>query len=391
MARPGIAPAPIAEAQPRDRGRACVRCVMDEAADVRITFDAGGLCNHCRRYDELLSSRVLQGAAGADALQALVREMKRQGRGREYDCIVGVSGGTDSTYAALLVKDLGLRALAVHLDNGWDSELAAQNIEHTVRQLAMDLYTHVIDWDEFRRLQVAFLRASVPDGEVPTDHAISALLWGEAARRGIRYVISGMNFTTESTSVPDWAYGHSDWRYIRHVHRAFGAGSLASFPRFSLARLLWWNGIRRLRTVSILNYVEYDKDTVVQELEARLGWRRYGGKHHESVYTRFYQGYLLPRKFGIDKRYGHLSDLINAGQTTREEALRELARPPYPPEQQAADLDYVIKKLRLSRAEFDAIMAEPARSFREFRNSYGRVQFLRRMVNRLRAAGWYPR
>lgn len=369
----------------------CSRCVMDTKVDPSIEFDSSGLCNHCRRYDDLLESRVSVGEEGRRALAAIVEQIKRDGQGREYDCIIGVSGGVDSTYVAHLVRELGLRALAIHFDNGWNSELAVKNIEQVLKRLGIDLYTYVVDWPEFRNLQSSFLKASTPDGEIPTDHAINALLWREASRRKIRYIISGMNFTTESISVPDWAYGHSDWRYISDVHRRYGTVKLRSYPHFSLPFLFWVNVVQRVRTLSILNYVDYRKDTAMRVLQDELGWKDYGGKHHESIYTRFYQGYVLPRKFGIDKRYGHLSDLINAGQLGREEALRELELPPYPENLQREDLIYVTKKLGLTAGQFEEIMGAPRRSFRDFRNSYALVQFLRRTVNRLRKRGMYPK
>lgn len=264
-------------------GRACTRCIMDVSADPFLTFDERGLCNHCLRYDSLVAARVLKGPEGEAVMQKMIARMKAAGRGREYDCIVGVSGGVDSTYVAYLVKKAGLRPLAVHLDNGWDSELAVKNIERVLRKLDIDLYTHVIDWEEFRDLQLAFLKASTPDGEIPTDHAIFALLWREAARRGIRYIVSGMNFTTESMSLPHWSYGHSDWRYVKDVHRIFGTRRLRSYPRFSFLYLFYVTFIRRIRTVSILNYVDYRKEDVMRVLQNDLGWEYYGGKHHEST------------------------------------------------------------------------------------------------------------
>lgn len=371
--------------------QACTRCIMDTVADRGITFDGAGLCRHCQRYDALVDARRLRGAHGRAALDALAGKIKAAGRGREYDCIIGVSGGVDSTYVAWLVKQHGLRPLAVHFDNGWNSELATKNIEHVLRGIGIDLHTHVVDWDEFRDLQLAFLKASTPDGEIPTDHAIGALLWKEAARRGIRYIISGMNFATESISVPDWSYGHSDWRFIKDVHRRFGSVKLKTYPRFSLAYLFYANIIRRIRIVSILNYVDYDKAQAMDLLRNELGWKDYGGKHHESIYTRFYQGYVLPRKFGVDKRYGHLSDLINAGQVSRAQALAEIRRPPYAEELQQQDLAYVSKKLRLSPAQFDELMRAPVRTFRDYRNSYRVVQLLRTTVNHLRKRRLYPR
>ena len=371
--------------------QACIRCIMDTVADRSITFDDDGLCCHCLRYDKLVSTRHLQGDLGRDALLKLVERIKTAGHGREYDCIIGVSGGVDSTYVAWLVKQHGLRPLAVHFDNGWNSELATKNIERVLRNIGIDLYTYVVDWDEFRDLQLAFLKGSTPDGEIPTDHAIGALLWREATSRGIKYIVSGMNFATESISVPDWSYGHSDWRYIKDMHRCFGNVKLKTYPHFSLAYLFYANVLRGIRTVSILNYAEYNKELAKELLRNQLGWKDYGGKHHESIYTRFYQGYVLPRKFGIDKRYGHLSDLVNAGQISRSQALAEMKRPPYAEDLQQQDLAYVSKKLRLTPQQFAEIMHAPVKSFRIYRNLYKPVQLLRNTVNKLRKHQLYPR
>jgi N-acetyl sugar amidotransferase len=317
--------------------------------------------------------------------------MKAAGRGSEYDCLIGVSGGVDSTYTAYVVRQMGLRPLAVHFDNGWNSELATSNIERTLRKLNIDLYTFVVDWPEFRDLQLAFLRASTPDGEVPTDHAINALMWKEAARRGIRFVISGLNFATESVTVPHWAYGHIDWRYIKDVHRRFGTVPLRTYPHFSLKELFYINAVRGVRIVSILNYLPYDKKTVLDILENELGWVNYGGKHYESIYTRFYQAYVLPKKFHIDKRYGHLSNLINSGQMSRDQALAEIRRSPCPEEILVRDRPFVIKKLGLTEQQFEDIMALPIRSFRDYRNNYNNVERLRRLANSMRSRGWYAR
>jgi N-acetyl sugar amidotransferase len=369
----------------------CTRCIMSTVADPSITFDDSGLCNHCKRFDQLSSIRTIQGDDGKQALQLLVNKMKSSGRGRDYDCIIGVSGGVDSTYVAYFVKQLGLRPLAIHFDNGWDSELAVKNIEKVLKVLDIDLLTYVVDWNEFRDLQISFLQGSTPDGEVPTDHAISALLWKQAISHGIKYIISGMNFATESISVPTWSYGHSDWRYIRDVHRRHGRIKLKTYPHFSLFYLFYVNFIRGVRSVSILNYVDYNKADAIELLRSKIGWLSYSGKHHESIYTRFYQGYILLKKFGIDKRYGHLSDLINVGQISRDQALEEMKAPAYAVSLQEQDLIYVCKKLGLQKASFDSIMAAPISDFTNYRNNYSTVQFLRRLVNFLREHHLYPR
>ncbi len=364
---------------------------MNNDVDKSIEFNEQGICNHCLRYDELLSSRVFKGQEASNELAKLVSKIKKTGEGKEYDCIVGVSGGVDSTYVAYLTKQLGLRPLAIHFDNGWNSELAVKNIERVLKKLNIDLVTYVIDWDEFKDLQLSFLKASTPDGEIPTDHAIYALLWREAIKHNIKHIISGMNFTTESISVPDWSYGHSDWRYIKSVHKQFGSVKLKTYPHYNFLYLFYVNFIRRVRSVSILNYVDYNKDEVMALLQDKLGWVYYGGKHHESIYTRFYQGYILPKKFNVDKRYGHLSDLINAGQIEKEQALQEVKEEPYPVELQKQDIEYVGKKLGLSESEFSNIMQSKVKSYRDYPNSYEFVQFLRKLVNKLRHVGFYPK
>jgi N-acetyl sugar amidotransferase len=369
--------------------RACVRCIMDTTADSQISFSQDGICNHCQRYDRLIDKRVVKGVDGRLKLNQLVDKIKKAGTGKDYDCLIGVSGGVDSTYVAYLVSQLGLRPLAVHFDNGWNSELAVKNIEKVLKKLNIDLITYVVNWEEFRDLQIAFLKSSTPDGEIPTDHAISALLWKESLKHNIPYIISGMNFATESIDVPDWSYGHSDWRYIKNVHQYFGSVQLKTYPHFSYPFLLYTNLLRGTRIVSVLNYVDYDKRQAMDILTQKLNWIYYGGKHHESIYTRFFQGYILPKKFGIDKRYGHLSDLINCGQMSRATALEEIKKPPYPEDLQQQDLEYVVKKLGLSTEEFDRIMTQSIDSFRNYKNSYQFVQFLRKTINLFRGLGLY--
>ncbi|MGH7526465.1 MAG: N-acetyl sugar amidotransferase [Gemmatimonadales bacterium] len=235
----------------------CSRCIMD-TSDPDIIFDAQGRCNHCERALELIATRMPAYKTGAYQLERVAEQIRVAGRGRPYDCIVGVSGGVDSTFVAYTVRRLGLRGLAVHFDNGWDSELAVQNIEQVLRCLEMALYTHVVDWEEFRDLQLSFLRASVPDAEIPTDHGIWALLYQTAARFGVRYVISGTNLSTESILPRSWTYYVTDWTYIQDIHRRYGRHPLRTFPRASVWRFMYWVLGRRIRTVSLLNSIDYD-------------------------------------------------------------------------------------------------------------------------------------
>jgi len=358
-----------------------------DTTDPEIEFDEKGVCNHCKRASLLLETRLPQYQTGAYRLDRLIAAMREAGSGRRYDCIVGVSGGADSTYAAYILAKQGLRPLAVHFDNGWNSELAVKNIEVTLRRLGVDLYTHVVDWEEFRDLQLAFLKASVPDAEIPTDHGIWALLYQTATRFGVRYVVSGTNLTTESILPRRWTYYVTDWKYIKALHRLFGRRPLKTFPHARLWRFVYWVLLRRIKTVSILNAIEYDKERAIRVLEEELGFRRYVGKHHESIYTRFFQSYILPVKFHIDKRKAHLSSLILSGQVTRESALEELTHPAAEDAHVRDDLKYVVKKFGITVEEFDGIMAMPRRSYNDYPNDaalYGRLKSAMRWAQRHR-------
>ncbi len=367
----------------------CTFCVMD-TSDCEIEFDADGRCNHCRSFPAK-REKLGDATARASQLKELVSAIRTAGKNKPYDCVIGVSGGVDSTYVAYLVKQLGLRPLAIHLDNGWDSELAVSNIQKVLERLKIDLVTRVLDWDEFRELQLSFLRASVSDAEVPTDHAIGAALFEAAVAHDIAYVISGANVETEAILPTSWTYGVWDWRYIKNVHRQFSRRRLRDYPHYSLPRMLYLTGMRGIKAVQILNYVPYVKDDVMRVLQADLGWKYYGGKHYESIYTRFFQGYILPRKFNIDKRRAHLSTLICAGQMTRDEASVALERDVYGDGCAQEDLEYVVKKLGLSAREFETIMALPRRSYREYPNSYGIYQRLIGIYRRGRALGIFPK
>jgi N-acetyl sugar amidotransferase len=358
----------------------CTRCIMD-TTDPEIVFDAGGVCNHCHRYETVARQRMIPPAQRKERLDQLVTEIKWAGRRRPYDCIIGVSGGVDSTYVAWVVKNLGLRPLAVHLDNGWNSELAVANIEKTLKTLGIDLYTHVIDWEEFRDLQTSFLKASTPDGEVPTDHAIFALLYKIAAKQGLKHIIIGTNVVSEAILPEKWGYGYFDWSYVKDVHRRFGSTRLSTYPHFSLLDLFYYVFLRRIRMVSILNFIDYNKQQAMGILQKQLGWVYYGGKHYESIYTRFYQAYLLPRKFDIDKRKAHYSNLILSGQMSRPEALEAMKAPVYPKELLQEDRQYAIKKLNLDEKSFAAIMALPKRTFLDYKNNHDVFAFAKRLVN----------
>ncbi len=347
----------------------CTRCVMD-TSDPEIILDGLGVCNHCKNYDVTIKNHSISGEKGRLQFNRIAEQIKRDGIGKPYDCIIGVSGGVDSTFLAYIVKKLGLRPLAVHLDNGWDSELAVKNIENVLNKLNIELYTFVIDWEEFKDLQLAFLKASTPDSEIPTDHAIFSLLYQLADKFKIKYVLPGFNGRTESHLPQSWSQGHYDWKYIKNVHKRFGKLPLLTFPHATFLELAWYRLTQRW--ISVLNYVDYVKKDAMMILEKELDWKYYGGKHYESIYTRFYQGYILPKKFGFDKRRTHLSSLICSGQISREEALEELKNETYPLELQKQDREYVIKKLGITEKDFEEIMGLPLKSYWDY-PSYGNI------------------
>ena len=348
----------------------CERCVMD-TSDPDITFDEVGICNHCHNYDKQIRA-LPTGKVAEEKLAELIAKIKDAGKTKEYDCIIGLSGGVDSTYVAYLVKEqLGLRPLAVHLDNGWNSELSVVNMENIVKKLNIDLYTHVIDWEEFKDIQLSFLKASTPDSEVPSDHAIFSVLRQISKKYDIKYVINGINIKTESHHALSWSQGHSDFGYIKGIQKRFGTKKIKTFPHGNFFTI--FEDIFSKNWVNILNFIDYDKNLAKEIITDKLSWRDYGGKHYESIYTKFFQGYILPNKFGFDKRKMHLSSLICAGLITRNDALKELQQPPYPEDEQESDKEYLIKKFKITRDEFEHIMNLPKKSYYDYPSYYGKI------------------
>ena len=346
----------------------CTKCIMD-TSDPEITFDEFGVCNHCRRYKsrvelELFSDPLLR----EKRLNEIVKQIKIEGANKEYDCIIGVSGGVDSSYLAAVVKDLGLRPLAVHFDNGWNSELAVDNIQKILNKVGIDLFTYVVDWDEFCDLQKSFLKASVPNVEFPTDHAISAVLWNTAHQKGIRYILNGSNLRTEGIMPLAWTYTSYDYFHLSSIHRMFGQKPLRSFPKLGLFQFIYYVFFERIRTVNILNYIEYDKKEAMEFLSQKFDWRPYQEKHFESVWTRFYQGYFLVKKFGFDKRRPHLSALINSGQLSRDEALQRVSKESYPEELLKKDYEFSLKKFGYSDIEFQKMIRAAQKSHLDYPN-----------------------
>jgi N-acetyl sugar amidotransferase len=355
--------------------RVCTRCVMSDT-DPDITFDAEGRCNHCTDYLDRIANLTYRPGTSERELAAIVERVKAAGRGKEYDCVVGMSGGIDSSYAAHVAKSLGLRPLGVHMDNGWNSDTAAKNIKNVARTLGIDYQSVVLDWEEFRDLQLAFLRASVPEIETPTDIAIPAALHQVAAEHGIRFIFAGGNYVTEGILPRTWHYDAKDVRFLRGVHRRFGTRKLATFPTFGFVKETYYKFVKGIRFVYVLNYVPYSKTEAMRTLEEELGWEYYGGKHYESTITGFVQSYILPVKFQIDYRRATLSSQICAGEVTREVALEILQEPPFEPARVQKEKVYVAKKFGITLEEMDAILAEPPKTHRDYPNNERFLQFL---------------
>lgn len=353
----------------------CTRCVMD-TTDPEITFDANGWCNHCTGFFERLSYRIYRGEESDRELRLLVEKMKRAGRGKKYDCVIGVSGGVDSSYAAWVAVQHGLRPLAVHMDNGWNSEEATRNIINVARRLGIDYQSYVLDYEEFKDLQLAFLKASVPEIETPTDMAIPAALHKVAAGFGVKYIISGGNYATEGILPRMWHYNAKDMKYLKAIHRRFGKVKLKSFPTFGWRNEAWYKLAHGIRIIYLLNYVPYRKLDAMKLLEEKLQWKYYGGKHYESKYTGFVQSYILPEKFHLDYRKATFSTQICAGEMTREDALTLLQKKTWTPEGVARESEYLAKKLGIAPGEFQAMMQEKPLSYLDYPNSF---HFLERL------------
>jgi len=349
--------------------------------DPAITFDADGHCNHCADYFERLANLTYNPATSDRELAAIVDRIKAAGHGQEYDCVVGVSGGVDSSYALYVAKSIGLRPLAVHMDNGWDSDTATRNIKNVTRALGVDYQSFVLDWEEFRDLQLAFLRASVPEIETPTDIAIPAALHHVAAENGIRFIVMGGNYVTEGILPRAWHYDAKDVRFLRAVHRRFGSGKLRTFPTFGFVKEIYFKFFKGIRMVYVLNLVAYSKSDAITKLQ-ELGWEYYGGKHHESAITGFVQSYILPVKFQIDYRRATLSNQICAGEITRDEALEILKTPPFDAEWVRTETAYVAKKFGISTEEMHAILAAPPRTYHDFPNNERFLELLYRTYRR---------
>ena len=357
----------------------CSNCVLDDTIN-GIYFDGNGICNFCKEHSSSINKRV---ESNSTILNGIISKIKRESSG-PYDCVIGLSGGVDSSYLAFfLVKIAGLKPLAVHVDNGWNTALAVQNIKKIVEKLNIDLCTEVLDWDIFRDVQLAFFRANLPDIEIPTDHIINSVLYKVAISNKIKYIINGMVYKEESISVPEWSYGHSDLKYLSAVLKSQSWRCFPpSLPHFSLLKLFGYLFFYRVRVISMLNYLDYNKEKAQNLLMKEVGYIPYIGKHNESFITKFLQDYILIKKFNYDKRKGHLSGMIYSKAIERQEALLLLEKKPYVSK---ADIDYFCDKMGIERVEFDTIINNGKKySFRNFQNNYSLIVFLKKIYNTLR-------
>jgi N-acetyl sugar amidotransferase len=344
----------------------CTRCVLDSTTP-EISFDSNGVCNFCDLHDRL-DAAFPQGEAGADYMRKVCEEAKTAGRGKKYDIIVGVSGGTDSCYLLHWLKQQNVRVLAVNLDNGWHTEIAVSNVRRVIEALGFDLQTYVVEYDEMKDILLSMMKAGLPWIDGPTDVAIVATLYRVAAEEGLKHIFVGNNFRTEGRQPTPWT--HIDGRQIRHVQKHFGTKKLKTFPNLTLVDILWYGVIRRIKTVKPLYYLDYDKGAAQKLLQEKYGWTYYGGHHHESVFTRFAIAFWQMRKFGIDKRKVTWSAQIRSKQLSRQQALADLKEFPYDPKKMEEDKDYVCKKLGITVSEFGRLFDAPNHSFLDYPSYY---------------------
>lgn len=370
----------------------CVRCLMD-TSDPSISFTMDGICNYCIEAEKELPKYRFTVQQEDQNLEALARTLKQKTSGK-YHAIIGLSGGVDSSYVTHLAKKIDINPLIVHFDNGWNSEKSVSNIKKIIDKCGFQLETFVINWPEFRDLQRSFFKAGVVDIEILSDHAIMATMFNLRRKHGIKYVLSGANYSTEHGMPLEWLWRKQDITNIKSIQQKFGTQKIKNFPKlgslqFQLIMAFGLNGMY----LEPLNLVNYTKQKAIQELEETYGWEYYGGKHYESVFTKFYQGYVLPVKFGFDKRKPHLSALIRNGEITRSEALAELEKPIYTPLEMKQDKDYVLKKLGFSENEFDSLMKDPPKSHLDYPsdewmfklwNKY-KPRFLQKLIHKIKA------
>lgn len=346
----------------------CNKCVMD-TSDSRIIFNDNGICNHCIKFEKETSKNWYPNSRGKRMLDEIFEKIKTEGEKHQYDCILGLSGGIDSSYLALVLKDSGLRPLVVHVDAGWNSELAVYNIEKLVKHCGYDLHTHVMDWPEVRDLQLAYLKAGVANQDVVQDHAFFSSLYHFAVKNNIKYVISGGNIATESVFPSSWHHSAMDAINLRAIHKKFGKLKLKHFKTINFFfYFFYYPFFKGMTVVRPLNFMRYKKNEALKILKESIDYKEYGHKHGESVFTKFFQNYYLPEKFGIDKRKPHFSSQILSGEITREHAIKELKKSLYSDNDLINDKIYIAKKLGIQTKELDSMIKAKNHYYYEYPN-----------------------
>jgi len=348
----------------------CTNCVMD-TSDSRITFDAKGVCDHCSDFYKNVLPNWHTDERGRAELESIMELIRRSGKNKDFDCLLGISGGVDSSYMLhMAVTEFGLRPLVFHVDGGWNSEIAVNNIEVMIDKLGLDLYTEVIDWEEMRDFQLAFFKAGVPHIDIPQDHAFIAVLYNFAEKYKIKYILNGGNISTECVRNPmEWLYYGTDMAQIKDIHRRFGTMTLKNYP-FSpiLKHKVYLRFIRGVKVIKPLNYLPYNRNEAARLLAETYRWKDYPQKHFESRFTKFYEGYWLPVKFGYDTRRVQYSSLILTGQLSREEALEKLEVPAYAPETIGEEFKYIATKLNITVEELQSYMDAPNKTYKDYDN-----------------------
>jgi N-acetyl sugar amidotransferase len=349
----------------------CTHCIMD-TSDKTLTFDERGWCDYCRNFDTNIKPNWHPGEQGIREIMPFVEKIKREGRGRDHDCIIGISGGLDSSYVTYVAKEtFGLRPLMFHCDAGWNSDLGVSNIQKIIEGLNLDLVTEVVNWEEMKDLQRAFFLSQVPFQDQPQDLALFSALYNFAAKNGFKYVITGGNNSTECVrECLEWTYFSTDMRHVRDIHKRFGTRPLSTFPICDILKYrLYYRWVKGIRVTKLLDYVPYIKKDAIALLSSKFGWQPYPQKHYESRFTRFYESFWTPRKFGYDKRRAYLSSEILTGQITREEALVRIARPELDERTMAKEFEYVATKLGWTVEEFDRIFKGENKRYSDYANN----------------------
>jgi N-acetyl sugar amidotransferase len=358
-----------------DDQQICTKCIMD-TTDPEICFNSDGVCNHCLQYDKDAELYGYHEGNSERILREIVDKIKKDEKDKEYDCILGISGGVDSSYLAYLAHKLGLRILAVHVDAGWNSEIAVQNISNLCKKLDIDLHTIVIDWPTMKELQRAYMYSGLPNLDIPQDHAFIAAVYQYAKKYKLKYMLNGNNLATEGILPKAWGYSPIDYRSIKGVYRKYGRGkSLKKYPHFGIIEYFFLQ--RKVSRINLLNYVPYSKKGAIDLLSKEFDWKYYGGKHFESTFTKFFQSYYLPLKFGYNKKRAHLSSLVVGGEMTREEALKEMEdSSSYTLNEMLEDRDYILKKLDMQLEDWNKIMEQPVKSETDYPSMVFLIKFM---------------